>query len=42
MDVYHRVLIKLFEETGGSDSKSGGFCGFGETVEISRQLSEHI
>ncbi len=26
MDVYHRVLIKLFEETGGSDSKAVDFA----------------
>ena len=26
MDVYHRVLTKLFEETGGSDSKSVDFA----------------
>lgn len=26
MDVYHRVLVKLFEETGGSDSKSVDFA----------------
>lgn len=25
MDVYHRVLVKLFEETGGSDSKAVDF-----------------
>lgn len=26
MDVYHQVLIKLFEETGGSDSKAVDFA----------------
>ncbi len=26
MDVYHRVLVKLFEETGGSDSKAIDFA----------------
>ena len=26
MDVYHRVLVKLFEETGGSDSKAVDFA----------------
>lgn len=26
MDVYHRVLTKLFEETGGSDSKAVDFA----------------
>ena len=26
MDVYHRVLLKLFEETGGSDSKAIDFA----------------
>ena len=26
MDVYHRVLLKLFEETGGSDSKAVDFA----------------
>ncbi len=26
MDIYHRVLLKLFEETGGSDSKAVDFA----------------
>jgi phage anti-repressor protein len=26
MDVYHKVLVKLFEETGGSDSKAVDFA----------------
>lgn len=35
MDVYHQVLVKLFEETGGSDSKAVDF------VDLVKRLKFH-